>query len=151
MLRRLASYNAYAEGWALYSERVAWEMGMYENDPYSDLGRLKAELFRAVRLVVDTGLHHKKWSREQAIKYMSQTTGTVESDVVVEIDRYMVWPGQALGYKLGMINILKQRETAMNTLADKFDIKEFHDLVLLGGSVPMSVLNYKIKKWIDAK
>jgi uncharacterized protein (DUF885 family) len=151
MLRRLASYNAYAEGWALYSERVAWEMGMYENDPYSDLGRLKAELFRAVRLVVDTGLHYKKWDREQAIKYMSETTGTVESDVEVEIDRYMVWPGQALGYKLGMINILDQREQAKKALADKFDIKEFHDLVLLGGSVPMSILNIKIQNWIKSK
>jgi uncharacterized protein (DUF885 family) len=126
-------------------------MGMYENDPYSDLGRLKAELFRAVRLVVDTGLHYKKWTREQAIKYMSETTGTVESDVVVEIDRYMVWPGQALGYKLGMINILDQRQKAKTALGEKFDIKEFHDLVLLGGSVPMSILNSKIKSWVDAK
>ncbi len=151
MLRRIAPYNAFAEGWALYSEKVAHELGMYENDPYGDLGRLKAELFRAVRLVVDTGLHHKKWTREEAIKYMAETTGTVESDVVAEIERYMVWPGQALGYKMGMINILKQRELARTQLGDKFDIKAFHDLVLLGGAVPMWVLNQKVAKWIESQ
>ncbi len=151
MLRRIAPYNAYVEGWALYSEKVAAEMGMYKNDPYSDLGRLKAELFRAVRLVVDTGLHYKRWSREQAITYMAETTGTVESDVVAEIERYMVWPGQALGYKLGMINILKLRAEAKQQLGDKFDIKGFHDLVLLGGAVPMQVLNEKVANWIVSK
>ena len=151
MLRRIAPYNAYVEGWALYSEKVAAEMGMYKNDPYSDLGRLKAEMFRAVRLVVDTGLHYKKWSREQAIKYMAETTGTVESDVVAEIERYMVWPGQALGYKLGMINILRLRADAQKQLADKFDIKGFHDLVLLGGAVPMHILNAKVADWIEAQ
>ena len=148
MLRRIAPYNAYVEGWALYSEKVAAEMGLYKNDPYSDLGRLKAELFRSVRLVVDTGIHYKKWSREKAIKYMAQTTGTVESDVVAEIERYMVWPGQALGYKLGMINILKLRSDAKKQLGNKFDIKGFHDLVLLGGAVPMEVLNEKVANWI---
>ena len=150
MLRRIAPYNAYIEGWALYSEKVAAEMGMYKNDPYGDLGRLKAEMFRAVRLVVDTGLHYKKWSREKAIKYMAETTGTVESDVVAEIERYMAWPGQALGYKLGMINILKLRADAKKQLGDKFEIKAFHDLVLLGGAVPMSVLNQKVAEWIAA-
>ena len=151
LLRRIAPYNAYTEGWALYSEKVAAEMGMYKNDPFSDLGRLKAELFRAVRLVVDTGLHYKKWTREQAIKYMAETTGTVESDVVAEIERYMVWPGQALGYKLGMINILRLRDKARKQLGDKFDIKAFHDLILLGGAVPMSVLNRKVEEWIKAR
>lgn len=151
MLRRIAPYNAYVEGWALYSEKVAQEMGLYKNDPYSNLGRLKAELFRSVRLVVDTGLHYKKWSREQAIKYMAQTTGTIESDVEVEIERYMVWPGQALGYKLGMINILSLRTQAQQQLGDKFDIKAFHDLVLLGGAVPMSILNGKVNEWIKAQ
>lgn len=151
MLRRIAPYNAYVEGWALYSEKVAAEMGMYNNDPYSDLGRLKAELFRAVRLVVDTGLHYKRWSREKAITYMAETTGTVESDVVAEIERYMVWPGQALGYKLGMINILELRAKAKQQLGDKFDIKGFHDLVLLGGAVPMQVLNKKVANWITSK
>ncbi len=151
LLRRIAPYNAYTEGWALYSEKVAAEMGMYKDDPFSDLGRLKAELFRAVRLVVDTGLHYKKWTREQAIKYMAETTGTVESDVVAEIERYMVWPGQALGYKLGMINILRLRDKARKQLGDKFDIKAFHDLILLGGAVPMSVLNGKVEEWIKSQ
>lgn len=151
MLRRIAPYNAYVEGWALYSELVAWEMDMYKDDPYGDLGRLKAELFRAVRLVVDTGLHHKKWSREEAIEYMESTTGTAHSDVVSEIERYMAWPGQALGYKLGMLNIVKQRAKAKEELGETFDIKEFHDLVLLGGAVPMSVLNEKIASWIESK
>ncbi|ACV25803.1 DUF885 domain-containing protein [Kangiella koreensis] len=151
LIRRIAPYNAYVEGWALYSELVAWEMGMYKDDPYGDLGRLKAELFRAVRLVVDTGLHHKKWTREQAIQYMSEKTGSAKSSVVSEIERYMVWPGQALGYKLGMLNIVEQREKAKEELGEAFDIKEFHDLVLLGGAVPMSVLNDKIAAWIESK
>ncbi len=151
MVRRIAPYNAYVEGWALYSELVAKEMGMYDGDPYGDLGRLKAELFRAVRLVVDTGLHHKKWSREEAIKYMAETTGTVDSDVVAEIERYMVWPGQALGYKLGMIKIVALRDQARAALGEAFDIKAFHDLVLLGGAVPMAVLEEKVNAWVAAQ
>lgn len=148
LLRRVAPYNSYIEGWALYSELVAKEMGMYKDDPFGDLGRLKAELFRAVRLVVDTGLHAKKWTREQAIAYMAETTGTTESDVVSEIERYMAWPGQALGYKLGMLKIVELRAYAKEQLGDKFDIKAFHDLVLLGGAVPMSVLDTKVKNWV---
>lgn len=151
LLRRIAPYNAYVEGWALYSEYFAYEMGMYENDPFGNLGRLKAELFRAVRLVVDTGLHAKKWSREKAIDYMESTTGTEHGDVVSEIERYMVWPGQALGYKLGMLKILSLRELAKKQLGDKFDIKQFHDLVLLSGAVPMKVLDKKVKRWIAKK
>lgn len=151
MVRRIAPYNAYVEGWALYSELVAKEMGMYDGDPYGDLGRLKAELFRAVRLVVDTGLHHKKWTREEAIKYMAETTGTVDSDVVAEIERYMVWPGQALGYKLGMIKIVELRDMARVALGEQFDIKAFHDLILLGGAVPMAVLEENIKTWVAEK
>ena len=150
-LRRIAPYNAYIEGWALYSELVAAEIGMYKNDPFGDLGRLQAELFRAVRLVVDTGLHHKRWTREQAIEYMAEKTGSAESDVVAEIERYMAWPGQALGYKLGMIKILELRETAKNKLGEKFDLAEFHDLVLLGGAVPMAVLEQKVNSWIALK
>ncbi len=150
-LRRIAPYNAYVEGWALYSELVAKELGMYTNDPFGDLGRLQAELFRAVRLVVDTGLHHKRWTREQAIEYMAKTTGSAESDVVSEIERYMAWPGQALGYKMGMITIVKLRDEAKAVLGEKFDLAEFHDLVLLGGAVPMTVLEQKVKRWIDSK
>ncbi|WP_337840474.1 DUF885 domain-containing protein [Rheinheimera sp.] len=151
LLRRVAPYNSYIEGWALYSELLAKEMGMYQNDPFSDLGRLKAELFRAVRLVVDSGLHAKKWSREQAIDYMAKTTGTTESDVVAEIERYMAWPGQALGYKLGMLKLVELRQYARTELGDKFDIRAFHDLVLLGGAVPMAVLEQKVKRWVAAQ
>jgi uncharacterized protein (DUF885 family) len=150
-LRRIAPYNAYAEGWALYSEQVAYELGMYENDPFGDLGRLQAELFRAVRLVVDTGLHDKRWTREQAITYMSEQTGTAESDVIAEIERYMAWPGQALGYKLGMLKILSLREQAKKRLGDKFDLAEFHDVVLLNGAVPMTVLSRNVNHWLDTK
>lgn len=151
LLRRIAPYNAYVEGWALYSELVAKEIGMYKDDPFGDLGRLQAELFRAVRLVVDTGLHHKRWTREQAIDYMAKTTGSAESDVVAEIERYMAWPGQALGYKLGMIKIVELREKAQKQMGENFNLAEFHDLVLLGGAVPMTVLESKIDRWIESK
>ena len=150
-LRRIAPYNAYVEGWALYSEQVASELGMYENDPFGDLGRLQAELFRAVRLVVDTGMHHKRWTREQAIAYMSEVTGSAESDVVSEIERYITWPGQALGYKLGMLKILSLREHAKTQLGDKFDLSAFHDVVLLGGAVPMTVLDRNVNQWIQSQ
>jgi len=151
LFRRIAPYNAYVEGWALYSEALAVEMGMYTNDPYSDLGRLNAELFRAVRLVVDTGLHHKRWTREQAIKYMSDITGNAESSVVSEIERYMVWPGQALGYKLGMITIQQARADAQARLGERFDIREFHDVILLAGAVPMAILKENVNSWVDMK
>jgi len=150
-LRRIAPYNAYVEGWALYSEKVAQELGMYENDPFGDLGRLQAEIFRAVRLVVDTGMHHKRWTREQAIAYMSEKTGTAESDVVAEIERYISWPGQALGYKLGMLKILSLRDYAQTQLGDKFDLSDFHDVVLLGGAVPMTVLERSVKQWVASQ
>lgn len=150
-LRRIAPYNAYAEGWALYSERLASEMGLYKNDPFGNLGRLQGEMFRAVRLVVDTGLHYKHWTREHAIAYMSEQTGSAKSDVVAEIERYMTWPGQALGYKLGMLKILSLRKQAKKELGDKFDLREFHDVVLLGGAVPMKVLAENVNHWIESK
>jgi len=150
-LRRIAPYNAYAEGWALYSERMAAEMGMYKDYPFGDLGRLQGEIFRAVRLVVDTGLHYKHWTREQAIDYMAEQTGSAKSDVIAEIERYMTWPGQALGYKLGMLKILSLRKHAREALGDKFDLGEFHDVVLLGGAVPMKVLAENINQWIVSK
>lgn len=148
LLRKFAAYNAYVEGWALYAEQVAYEMGMYDQDPYSNLGRLKAEIFRAVRLVVDTGLHHKKWTREQAIAYMMENTGAPHSEAKAEIERYMVWPGQALGYKLGMLKILELRSQAQRLLANRFDISEFHDVVLLNGALPLSILEQKVNDWI---
>jgi len=150
-LRRIAPYNAYTEGWALYSEQVAYELGLYENDPFGDLGRLQAELFRAVRLVVDTGLHDKRWTREQAISYMAKQTGAAQSDVISEIERYMAWPGQALGYKLGMLKILDLRAQAKERLGDRFDLAEFHDVVLLNGAVPMSVLTRNVNNWLLSK
>jgi uncharacterized protein (DUF885 family) len=150
-LRLVAPYNAFIEGWALYSEQIAYELGMYENDPFGNLGRLQDELFRAVRLVVDTGLHHKKWNRDKAIAYMMNVTGTPESSCRAEIERYMAWPGQALGYKLGMLNILKLRTQAEVDLGDKFDLAEFHDVILTGGAVPMAVLKLKIKAWVETK
>jgi len=147
-LRRNAPFNAYIEGWALYSERLAWEMGMYAEDPAGDLGRLQDELLRAVRLVVDTGLHFHRWSREQAIEYMAATTGSHMSEVEPEIERYMTWPGQALGYKLGMLRILDLRASAEESLGEAFDIRAFHDVVLLEGAMPMSVLEQRVRDWV---
>ncbi|MBI1364446.1 MAG: DUF885 family protein [Alphaproteobacteria bacterium] len=141
--------NAYAEGWALYAEQLAHEMGLYDNDPFGDLGRLRDELHRAVRLVVDTGMHGKKWSREQAIDYMVKTEGADPSDAVSEIERYVVWPGQALGYKIGMLKIEELREKAKAELGDRFDIKAFHDAVLTNGSAPLPVLEEDVDAWIE--
>ena len=145
--RSVVPFTAYAEGWALYAERLAWEAG-YEKDPLDNLGRLQAEMFRAVRLVVDTGLHSKRWTREQAIDYMVTNTGMLESAVVVEIERYLVAPGQALAYKVGMLKILELRERAKTTLGSKFDIREFHDEVLKNGGMPLSVLERVIDAYI---
>lgn len=151
LLRRVAAYNAYSEGWALYSEQVVWEMGEYKDDPFGDLGRLKAEIFRAVRLVVDTGMHYKKWTREEAIEYMMANTGMGATETTAEIERYMAWPGQALGYKLGMLKFLELREIAKAELGEKFDIKEFHDVALLSGAMPMQVVEMKVKDWVASK
>lgn len=149
LLRQNAPYNAYVEGWALYSELVAQQIGMYENDPFGDLGRLQAELYRAVRLVVDTGLHFKQWPREKAIDYFHTTTGTSMTDVVAEVERYMAWPGQALGYKLGMLQFVELRRFAENTLGEQFDVKAFHDLILLPGARPMSIVRKDVQAWVN--
>ncbi|BBN83756.1 Tat pathway signal protein [Pseudoalteromonas sp. A25] len=149
LMRQNASFNAYIEGWALYSELVAYEMGMYENDPFGDLGRLQAEVYRAARLVVDTGLHHKRWTRQQAIEYFAQATGTAMSDVTAAIDRYIAWPGQALGYKLGMLKLVELRDKAKDALGDKFDIKAFHDLILLKGARPLAIVEDDVNRWIE--
>lgn len=150
LVQKLADFTAYAEGWALYSEHLAQEMGL-ENDPFDDLGRLQAEIYRAVRLVVDTGMHHKRWSREKAIAYMVEHTGSPESDVVSEIERYLVWPGQALAYKIGMNEILRLREQAKSKLGERFDLREFHDLVLGAGAMPLGVLDARVQAWIAEK
>ncbi len=148
IMRQNGQFNAYVEGWALYSEQVAYEMGMYDNDPWGNLGRLQAEIYRAGRLVVDTGLHHKRWSHQQAVEYFHQATGTAMSDVKSAIDRYIAWPGQALGYKLGMLKILELRKWAKTQLGDDFEIKAFHDLVLLPGARPLTILEADVKRWV---
>jgi uncharacterized protein (DUF885 family) len=148
--RKQTGFTAYSEGWALYAERVAWELG-FQNDPYDNLGRLQAELFRAVRLVVDTGIHAKRWTREQAIDYMLTNTGMAESDVVAEIERYIVWPGQATAYKVGMMEILRLRDEARDALGDAFDIRDFHDVVLKNGPVPLHVLRELVMDYIAEK
>ncbi|MBI1213544.1 MAG: DUF885 family protein [Alphaproteobacteria bacterium] len=146
--RKVLPFTAYVEGWALYAERLAKEMGMYDNDPYGDLGRLQAEMFRAVRLVVDTGIHAKHWTRAQAIAYMREKTGMVETDVTSEVERYIVSPGQACAYKIGMLKILELRERAKNELGARFDLKAFHDVVLDGGAMPLTVLERRVNDWI---
>ena len=146
MFRKLLPFTAYAEGWALYSERLAWEIG-YQKKPLDNLGRLQAEMFRSVRLVVDTGMHSKHWTREQAMAYMREKTGMPETDVVAEIERYLVMPGQALAYKVGMNTIVRLREEAKSELGPKFDIRRFHDVVLTGGSMPMALLEQRVHHW----
>ncbi|MFD2561914.1 DUF885 domain-containing protein [Aquimarina rubra] len=149
IFRTIGLFTSYIEGWALYSEQLAWELGFYENDPFGNLGRLQAEMFRAVRLVVDTGIHHKKWTREQAIDYMVQNTGMTTTEVTTEIERYIVWPGQACAYKIGMLKILELREKAKQKLGDRFDLREFHNAVLKNGAVPLDILEEIIDAYID--
>ncbi|PCI44715.1 MAG: DUF885 domain-containing protein [Alphaproteobacteria bacterium] len=147
MFRKFSFYTAYTEGWALYSERLAKELGLQE-DSFDDIGRLQAELFRAVRLVVDTGLHYKRWTREEAIDYMARNTGYAMSDVVAEIERYMVWPAQALAYKVGMLKILELRETAKAALGENFDLRAFHDVMLTNGAMPLDILEEQVTDYI---
>ncbi|GIX39341.1 MAG: hypothetical protein KatS3mg128_0390 [Silanimonas sp.] len=148
--RKLLPVTAYAEGWALYAERLASEAG-FQPTPLDELGRLQAEMFRAVRLVVDTGLHHKRWTREQAIDYMVEKTGMPQTDVVAEIERYLVMPGQALAYKVGMNTLLELREEARAALGERFDIRGFHDVVLKGGALPLGLLQRRVRDWIAAE
>lgn len=148
--RRFGShYTAYVEGWALYAESLGKELGLF-TDPYQWYGRLSDEQLRAMRLVVDTGLHHKGWTREQAIKYMLDNSSMAESDVVSEVERYIVWPGQALGYKIGQLEMTKLRAEASAALGAKFDIKGFHRVVLTAGQVPLPVLRELVMEWVKA-
>jgi uncharacterized protein (DUF885 family) len=142
LLIRVCNFNAHQEGWALYAEQLMAELGVYENDPMGDLGRLQDELFRAVRLVVDTGIHHKRWTREQAIRTMLDITGVSESRVTSEIERYMAWPGQALGYKLGMIRLLDMRTRYLAKKGN--DLISFHAGVLGGGSLPLDLVERRL-------
>jgi uncharacterized protein (DUF885 family) len=147
--RRFGGYGAYAEGWGLYAERLGKEMGFYQ-DPYSDFGRLSTELWRAVRLVTDTGLHAKRWTREQAMDYFRQNSLLSERDIEKEVERYITNPGQATSYKIGELKIMELRDRARQTLGDRFDIKDFHAVVLGSGSVPLDVLEDQVDAWIAA-
>jgi uncharacterized protein (DUF885 family) len=152
--RKVLPFTAYMEGWALYAEWLGKEMGFYENDPFGDLGRLQAELFRAVRLVVDTGIHHKRWTREQAIDYMVDKSGTPRAAAVSEIERYIVWPAQACSYKVGLMRLQAARERARQALGARFDaqaLKDFHDMLLAGGALPLEVLDEQVDAWIKSR
>lgn len=148
LLTRLITFNAYSEGWGLYAEELADELGFHEGDPVGRIGYLRWQLWRAARLVVDTGLHSQNWTRQQAIDYLIATTGDAPGVIVTEVDRYIVWPGQACGYELGRREIARLREMARNELGPDFDLRGFHDAVLLNGEVPLSVLDTIVRDWI---
>ena len=145
--RTQSSFTAYAEGWGLYAERLAKEMGAYE-EPYSDFGRLSTEIWRAIRLVVDTGMHAKGWSEQQAIDYFLENSSMAEGAIRSEVRRYLVWPGQATAYKIGMKKILELRAKAKAELGEAFDVREFHDTVLGGGALPLGILERRVDEWI---
>jgi uncharacterized protein (DUF885 family) len=140
-------FNAYSEGWALYAEQLGKEVGFYQ-DPVSDYGRLSSELFRAVRLVVDTGIHSKGWSREQVVEFFRESGAVDEPTIQSETDRYIAWPAQALSYKLGQLKIRELRERARQELGTKFDIRKFHDEMLDGGALPLDLLDERTNRWI---
>jgi len=148
--RRFASYTAYSEGWAFYAERLGKEAGFYQ-DPYSEYGRLENEMWRSVRLVVDTGVHYKHWSRQQMVDFFRQHTAMDEPNIQTEVDRYIAWPGQALAYKLGQMKILELRKRAQDALGDKFDLRAFHDAVLADGPLPLDVLESRVNAWIGSQ
>lgn len=150
LIRKFSFFSAYIEGWALYSEQLAQEMGMYQSDPLGEIGYLHDALFRAVRLVVDSGLHAKRWSREKAIAYYVATLGDKDASATTEVERYCVEPGQACGYMLGKLTWLRERARAKTALGDKFDIRHFHDAGLTNGAVPLDVLPVVIDRYIAA-
>ena len=148
--RRILPFTAFAEGWGLYAERLALESG-FQRDAFDSLGALQADLFRAVRLVVDTGIHRNRWTRQEAIDYMVRNTGMDSAKVVTEVERYIVSPGQACAYKVGEMKILQLRQKAMDALGPRFDIRKFHDVVLTNGSLPLSLLERVVDDWIAAE
>jgi prolyl oligopeptidase len=145
--RRFSGFTAFTEGWGLYSESLGYELGLYK-DPYSRFGALTYEMWRAVRLVVDTGMHYKGWTRQQAIDFFKANAAKTELDIVNEIDRYIGWPGQALAYKIGQLKMLELRRLAEDTLGDDFDIRAFHDTLLGGGALPLEVLEIRMQRWL---
>ncbi|MGB5629403.1 MAG: DUF885 domain-containing protein [Woeseiaceae bacterium] len=150
MFRRFMGFTAFVEGWGLYSERLGYDLGLYQ-DPYSRFGQLTYDMWRAVRLVVDTGMHYKGWTRQQAIDFFKDNAAKTEHDIVNEIDRYIAWPGQALAYKIGQLKILTLRERAEIELGDKFDIRAFHDELLGAGALPLDLLELRMDKWMAAQ
>ena len=145
------AFNAYSEGWALYAETLGDELGAYEGDPVGQLGYLQSIAFRACRLVVDTGLHAKRWTRDQAINWFATTNGSGLSEVTPEVDRYCSWPGQACGYKIGHSEILAQRERAKAVLGTRYDLRDFDDAVVTGGNVPLDVLGDNVSRYIAGR
>ena len=148
MFRRQANFTSYSEGWALYSEFLAKEMGAYQ-DPYSDFGRLTGEIWRAIRLVVDTGIHSMGWTEQQSREYFANNSPVSDAAIKSEIRRYFVWPGQATSYKVGMLKIQALRKKAEDELGEKFDIREFHDTILGGGPLPLTIMERVVNDWID--
>jgi uncharacterized protein (DUF885 family) len=148
--RKYIGFSAYNEGWGLYAESLGPELGLFK-DPYSKFGQLSYEMWRAVRLVVDTGMHTKGWTRQQAIDYFREDTGKTDQDIAVEVDRYIVWPGQALAYKLGQLKIRELRTRAEKELGMKFDVRKFHDAVLEEGAVPLDLLEAHVNEWMRAQ
>jgi uncharacterized protein (DUF885 family) len=149
--RKGVHFTAYSEGWALYAERLAYELGLYEEDAYGNIGRLQYELFRAVRLVVDTGLHARRWTYPQAVEYMVENTGLPQGTVEWEVARYIVWPGQAVSYKIGMLTLMEVRQRAMDALGDEFRLAEFHTVVLGHGHMPLGILERLVDEYIAQK
>jgi len=148
--RQQGGYTAYDEGWALYAEELGKEIGFYQ-DPYSDYGRLSSELLRAVRLVLDTGVHYKHWNRKQMVDFFHQHTSEDEPDIQSETDRYIAVPAQALGYKLGQLDIQRLRRQAQNQLGTRYDVRSFHDEILNGGALPLDVLDARVTAWIASQ
>jgi uncharacterized protein (DUF885 family) len=150
LIRKISFFSSYIEGWALYAEQLADEMGMYENDPFGRIGYFHDAMLRGVRLVVDTGLHAMRWSREQAVRYYTDTLGDPEAAAATEVERYCVTPGQACAYMLGKLTILRLREKAKAALGSRFDLREFHKAILIGGAVPLTVLEAVVDNYIKA-
>jgi prolyl oligopeptidase len=150
MFRRFMGFTAFVEGWGLYSERLGYDLGLYK-DPYSRFGQLTYDMWRAVRLVVDTGMHYKGWTRQQAIDFFKDNAAKTEHDIVNEIDRYIAWPGQALAYKIGQLKILTLRQRAETELGDKFDIRAFHDELLGAGALPLDLLELRMDAWMASQ